>query len=138
MEDCESIKSNESVSTSDEFDFVSEKPSVSKVPTLNIVKGGTLNDLKLFLSDAMQDSDNTTSDLLAKEPRKVSGSIFYQTLPVEPGMDPLSAKVEEANVSPTEKQDEMKPDSSDEEGKYQLLYWSKYMMWTNLFEFSGN
>lgn len=49
MEDTLSVKSNESLPTSDEFDFVSDKPGASKTPTLDF-KGG-LNDLRDALSE---------------------------------------------------------------------------------------
>lgn len=123
MEDCESIKSNESLATSDEFDFVNEKPSASKTPTLNISNGRTITELKSSLSDAMQEAESNL-DIVHPEGKKIGHSLFY-TSPVEPGTDPLSMNQEKeigkavdmsASSSPTEKQDEMKPDYSDEEG----------------------
>lgn len=122
MEDCDSVKSNESAATSDEFDFVSDKPGPVKAPTLNIVSGSNINDLTHFLSEAMQETEGSNEDMGLEEPKKVGHSLFY-TSPVIPGTDPLSRDLPEStNVSPTEKQDDMKPEFSDEEGKKNILY----------------
>lgn len=118
MEDCDSVKSNESIATSDEFDFISDKPCASKTPTLNFVNGNTIHDLKHYISEAMQESESNSNDGLPRDAKKVGQSMFY-TSPVEPGTDPLSIDIIDSSVpSPTEKQDLMKPDYSDEEGMY--------------------
>lgn len=49
MEDTLSVKSNESLPTSDEFDFLSDKPSASKTPTLDFKI--QLNELRDALSE---------------------------------------------------------------------------------------
>ncbi|XP_025837449.1 rab GTPase-activating protein 1-like isoform X2 [Agrilus planipennis] len=110
MEDSASQKSNESVATSDEFDFVDDKPGASKTPTLNI-NNGDLNELKNALKEVLQEPKTNMDTIMSEESRKVGNSVFF-SCPVAPGTDPLSVPVE---VSPTEKQDEMKPDSSEEE-----------------------
>lgn len=114
MEDSLSVKSNESVATSDEFDFVSDKPEANKTPTLDIVNGD-LNELKNALTEVLQEPGITMSDVV-EETKKVGQSKFY-SCPVEPGTDPLSIP---PSSSPPEKQDAMKPDISDEECK--LIY----------------
>ncbi|XP_022920626.1 rab GTPase-activating protein 1-like isoform X2 [Onthophagus taurus] len=110
MEDRLSVKSNESIATSDEFDFVSDKPGASKTPTLNIIGGG-FTELEITMSEVLRESEGFQNEVIEGiEPRKVGQSRFYS--PVEPGTDPLSAPTE---ISPTEKKDDMKPDYSDEE-----------------------
>lgn len=108
MEDSLSVKSNESIATSEEFDFISDKPEVSKTPTLDIVHGD-LNELKNALTEVLQEPGTTMED--CEDAKKVGQSKFY-SCPVEPGTDPLSIT---ASTSPPEKQDAMKPDYSDEE-----------------------
>lgn len=105
MEDSLSVKSNESIATSDEFDFVSDKPGVSKTPTLDI-GSGDLNELKNALSEVLEEPETNMNVFIEPQPKKVGQSMFY-SCPVEPGTDPLTSEVK---VSPTEKQDEMKPD----------------------------
>lgn len=51
MEDTLSVKSNESLPTSDEFDFLSDKPSASKTPTLDFKI--ELNELRDALSEVI-------------------------------------------------------------------------------------
>lgn len=116
MEDCESVISNESIATSDEFDFISDKPGASKTPTLNITNGKTISELKYSLSEAMQEADINSEETLSQEPKQIGQSLFY-TQPAASEMDPLSVGVDKILTSPTEKQDIMKPDFSDEEGK---------------------
>lgn len=117
MEDSLSVKSNESLATSDEFDFVSEKPGSSKTPTLNIVSG-CFNELEKTMSEVIRESElhitNQDSDT-----KKVGQSRFYSH--VEPGTDPLSIYNQ---ISPSEKKDVMKPepDYSDEEGINYLTF----------------
>lgn len=111
MEDSLSVKSNDSLATSDEFDFVGDKPGTSKTPTLDI-GCGNINELKDALTEVLQEPDYKMNELITDNGKKVGQSMFY-SCPVEPGTDPLSVEME---VSPTEKQDFMKPDCSDEEG----------------------
>lgn len=113
MEDRLSVKSNESLATSDEFDFVPEKPSSSKTPTLNIISGG-FNELKNTMTEVIKESEGQPTSILDSDARKVGHSRFYSQ--VELGADPLSVYNQ---LSPTEKKDVMKPepDCSDEEGK---------------------
>lgn len=113
MEDSLSVKSNESLATSDEFDFVGDKPGTSKTPTLDFGHGD-INELKNALTEVLQESDCKMNELIAENTKKVGQSMFY-SCPVDPGTDPLSVDIE---TSPTEKQDAMKPDSTDEEGKF--------------------
>lgn len=117
MEDSLSVKSNESLATSDEFDFVSEKPGASKTPTLNIVAGG-FNELEKTMSEVIRESEAPTVDVIDGDTKKVGQSRFYSV--VEPGTDPLSICNQ---LSPTEKKDVMKPepDYSDEEGNFDFM-----------------
>ncbi|CAH0552956.1 unnamed protein product, partial [Brassicogethes aeneus] len=108
MEDSLSVKSNESVATSEEFDFVGEKPGVSRTPTLDFKNGG-LNELKDALTEVLLESDGKMNDVV-EEVKQIGHSTFYSLVP--PGKDPLTM---EQSLSPTEKQDIMKPDSSEEE-----------------------
>lgn len=110
MEDSLSVKSNESVATSDEFDFVSDKPGTSKTPTLEI-GSGDLNGLKEALTEVLQERETKMEEVISEDTKKVGQSLFYDCV-VDPISDPLSCQ-----ASPTEKQDEMKPDYSDEEGR---------------------
>lgn len=125
MEDSLSVKSNESVATSEEFYFIGEKPEVSKTPTLDF-KNGDLNELTNALTEVLKEPDGNSqlmldmdqvqdlSDVIENEGIKIGQSRFY----VEPGKDPLSMD----SLSPTEKQDSMKPDtSSEEEGCSELI-----------------
>ncbi|XP_044261828.1 rab GTPase-activating protein 1-like isoform X1 [Tribolium madens] len=107
MEDSLSVKSNESVATSEEFDFVSDKPT-NKTPTLDIK--GDLSELKSALTEVLQESGRNMDEVDAKE-KKIGHSTFYGCL-VEPGKDPLSRTGED---SPGEKQDSIKQDSNEEE-----------------------
>lgn len=130
MEDTLSVKSNESLPTSDEFDFLSDKPSASKTPTLDFKI--ELNELRDALSEVnlpnaaqqqfgstinseiLQDTDITSTmtdqtdgqDIYDK---KVGQSTFYAG-PVSLGQDPLTQ-----DLSPVEKQDSMKADLSSED-----------------------
>lgn len=113
MEDNLSVKSNESLATSDEFDFVGDKPGTSKTPTLDIGLGD-INELKNALTEVLQEPDCKMNELITDNAKRVGQSMFY-SCPVDPGTDPLSIDIE---ASPTEKQDVMKPDSSDEEGRH--------------------
>lgn len=106
MEDSLSVKSNESVATSEEFDFVGDKPT-NKTPTLDIK--GDLSELKSALTEVLQESGNMEE--VENKEKKIGHSTFYGCL-VEPGKDPLSIKDEE---SPGEKQDSVKQDSNEEE-----------------------
>ncbi|KAL3277172.1 hypothetical protein HHI36_012522 [Cryptolaemus montrouzieri] len=114
MEDTLSVKSNESIATSEEFDFVVDKPGISKTPTLDI-KNGDLTQLKNALTEVLQEREDNMSESVEIEGttsvRQIGHSKFY-AYPVEPGDDPLTG---EANLSPTEKQDSMKAGSSEED-----------------------
>lgn len=112
MEDNLSAKSSESIATSEEFDFVSDKPETSKTPTLGIMSGD-LNELKNALTEVLQEPGSGMCDI--NDGKKVGQSKFYSSCPVEPGTDPLSVP---QCTSPVEKQDVMKPDYSDEECKF--------------------
>lgn len=117
MEDSLSVKSNESIATSEEFDFVSDKPGTSKTPTLELCNGADLNQLREALTEVLKEPEMDVNETLVDGTKKVGHSLFYGC-PVTPGTDPLSADIKvEVQVSPTEKQDVMKPDFSDEEGK---------------------
>lgn len=133
MEDSLSIKSNESLATSDEFDFIVDKPSISKTPTLNVANGD-LNELKNALTEVLQEQlmndeeGRMNEEVIQDDGKKIGQSIFYGT-PVEMGKDPLT-KINDNNkeLSPTEKQDSMKPDSSEEEeGSSKLSNLLNYM-----------
>lgn len=116
MEDSLSVESNESIATSEEFDFVSDKPGTSKTPTLEFCNGGDLNQLRDALTEVLKEPEMNINEAAVENTKRVGHSLFYGC-PVVPGTDPLSAEVEvQVEVSPTEKQDIMKPDFSDEEG----------------------
>ncbi|CAH1983290.1 unnamed protein product [Acanthoscelides obtectus] len=119
MEDSLSVKSNESIATSEEFVFIGDKPGASKTPTLDF-KNGDLNELTNALTEVLQEPDSNMNedsnfnitDVLV-EGRKKTGQNVFCGSPVEPGKDPLS----QDGLSPTEKQDSMKPvNSSEDEG----------------------
>ncbi|XP_014214371.1 rab GTPase-activating protein 1-like isoform X2 [Copidosoma floridanum] len=107
MEDSVSVKSTESVATSDEYEFVSEKISVkqSQPPLLNIANNGNLEDLQNDLQeilteeskmDEIGDTKIISSNISSIQKTKTIGqSKFYD--------------VSSTEVTP-EKQDEMKPD----------------------------
>lgn len=137
MEDSLSVKSNESIATSDEFDFVCDKPGSSKTPTLNVANGD-LDELKKKLTEVLQEQEPTTSPHKEMETIKqcndnestrthtvVGQSKFYDCQNVEQGEDALSA-----NTSPSiEKQDIMKPElssESDEEGKFSHIFFTHF------------
>lgn len=109
MEDSLSVKSNESVATSEEFDFVGDKPGVSKTPTLDF-KNGDITELTNALTEVLQEPESNMTDVVDHGVKRCGQSTFYGS-PVEPGKDPLSLE----GMSPTEKQDSMKPDTSSEE-----------------------
>lgn len=120
MEDSLSVKSNESVATSDEFDFVCDKPGSSKTPTLNISNGNNLDDLKQKLTEVLQEQDAMPKemDVIKTTPREVTNNVgqskFYHYESSDNGNGTPTVE-----TSPNlEKQDEMKPElsESDEEG----------------------
>ncbi|KAL1490600.1 hypothetical protein ABEB36_013266 [Hypothenemus hampei] len=103
MEDTLSVQSNESLPTSDEFDFLSDKPGVSKTPTLDFKV--ELNELRDALKEVWSESE---AKMDQQEYDKVVGqSTFYTETSENLEQDPLT--------SPTEKQDSMKTDISSEE-----------------------
>ena len=107
-----SVKSNESLATSEEFDFVGDKPGANKTPTLDI-KNGDLNELKSALTEVLQETGRNMGEVENNQ-KKIGHSTFYGCL-VEPGKDPLTR---ELDSSPEEKQDSVKQDSNeDEEGE---------------------
>ncbi|KAJ8917151.1 hypothetical protein NQ315_012643 [Exocentrus adspersus] len=101
MEDTLSVKSNESVATSEEFDFIGDKPG-----------NGDLNQLKDALTEVLDEPDAVeTNDNDKKMERRDSSCCHCP--------NPLFIE----GLSPTEKQDSMKPDSSsEEEGKILVLF----------------
>lgn len=125
MEDSLSVKSNESVATSDEFDFVCDKPGSSKTPTLNVANGN-LDELKQKLTEVLQEQDISSKDMdgvqcIEKETTNTVGqSKFYNYESVEDNIGTPTVEVS-PNV---EKQDEMKPElsESEEEGKIFLNF----------------
>lgn len=108
MEDTLSVKSNESLATSEEFDFVGGN---NKTPTLDITNGD-INQLKNALTEVLQETGRNL-DVIEPAVKKYGQSTFYSV--VEPGKDPLS--MGDAAGSPKEKQDSVKNDSEEEEGK---------------------
>lgn len=62
MEDTISVKSNESLATSDEFDIVGEKPSANKTPTLDL-KDGDLSELKTVLTEVLKETENNIPEI---------------------------------------------------------------------------
>ncbi|KAJ3641745.1 hypothetical protein Zmor_028224 [Zophobas morio] len=109
MEDSLSVKSNESLATSEEFDFVGDKPGANKTPTLDI-KNGDLNELKSALTEVLQETGRNMGEVENNQ-KKIGHSTFYGCL-VEPGKDPLTR---ELDSSPEEKQDSVKQDSNEDE-----------------------
>ncbi|XP_066246737.1 rab GTPase-activating protein 1-like isoform X2 [Euwallacea similis] len=111
MEDTLSVKSNESLPTSEEFDFLSDKPGASKTPTLDFK--GELTELTDALNEVLQETDNPSAMSQEHDEqiynKKVGHSTFYAG-PVGVGQDPLTQ-----DLSPTEKQDSMKADLSSED-----------------------
>lgn len=116
MEDNLSVKSNESIATSEEFDFVTDKPGISKTPTLDI-KNGDLTQLKDALTEVLLESSNMGDEFDSNTSAKQVGLSKFYGYPVGPGDDPLTGEI---NLSPTEKQDSMKPGSSEEDGKLSI------------------
>ncbi|XP_044756834.1 rab GTPase-activating protein 1-like isoform X2 [Coccinella septempunctata] len=110
MEDNLSVKSNESIATSEEFDFVTDKPGISKTPTLDI-KNGDLTQLKDALTEVLLEA-NMDDECDSNSTTKLVGQSKFYGYPVQPGDDPLTGEI---NLSPTEKQDPMKPGSSEED-----------------------
>ncbi|XP_057665079.1 rab GTPase-activating protein 1-like isoform X2 [Diorhabda carinulata] len=110
MEDSLSVKSTESVATSEEFDFIGDKPGVCKTPTLDF-QNGDLNELTNALTEVLQEPDSTMNRGLEKENNKTGQSTFYIKL-VEPGTDPLS---QEMVTTISDQLDSKKTDSSSEE-----------------------
>lgn len=105
MEDSLSVKSNESLATSDEYDFVSDKPGMSKTPTLDI-GSGDLNELRNALSEVLEEPEQNMNRIIEDKQIKVGQSVFYN----------YPAKgTEQSKTSPTEKQDAMKPDDYSDE-----------------------
>lgn len=114
MEDRLSVKSNDSLATSEEFDFVGDNPGVSKTPTLDF-KNGDLNELTNALTEVLQEPENSISELMKNTGIKLGQSTSCGS-PVELGKDPLSMEnnlVEQKSI--LEQQDLVKPDISSEE-----------------------
>lgn len=128
MEDSLSVKSNESLATSDEYDFVSDKPGMSKTPTLDIGTGD-LNELRNALSEVLEEPEYSMNQLIEDKPKQVGQSVFYNF---------NTEKSSDSKLSPTEKQDAMKPDDYsddsdnftptdfDDEGK-QCFKWIEFI-----------
>lgn len=108
MEDSLSVKSNESLATSEEFDFVGDKPGVSKTPTLDF-KNGDLSELTNALTEVLQEPESNISEIV--ENNRSKQSTLYGS-PVELGKDPLTM---EDSLILMQKQDSIKPDTSSEE-----------------------
>ncbi|XP_008551908.1 rab GTPase-activating protein 1-like isoform X1 [Microplitis demolitor] len=102
MEDSLSVKSLESVATSDEYEFVNEKDSKSssspivEPPMLKIPNNGNLEDLQNNLREVLTEEkmESPESQLITTQVTKVGQSKFYDALP--------------------EKTDEMKPEDYEE------------------------
>lgn len=107
MEDTLSVKSNESVATSEEFDFIGDKPGVSKTPTLDF-KNGDLNELTDALTEVLEEPDSNMSKRIGNDIKMDQSTFCGCGAKLE---DPLNVGC----LSPTEKQDPMKPDTSSEE-----------------------
>lgn len=116
MEDSLSVKSNESVATSEEFDFVGDgdKLCISKTPTLDF-HNGDLNELTNALTEVLQEPDDldTMSSAIETDGKKIGQSTFYGS-PVEPGKDPLSQD-QDTHSSSADTFNSKKIDSSSEE-----------------------
>lgn len=108
MEDSLSVKSNESLATSDEYDFVSDKPGMSKTPTLDIGNNGDMNELKNALSEVLEEPEYNMNRLIDDKPPKIVGQSMFYNYPIDNNCDTKSSP-------PTEKQDVMKPDDYSDE-----------------------
>ncbi|CAG9857075.1 unnamed protein product [Phyllotreta striolata] len=103
MEDSLSVKSNESVATSEEFDIIGDgdKPAISKTPTLDF-RNGDLNELTNALTEVLQEPDDTDAPASSAKPemdgKRIGQSTFY-SCPVQPGNDPLSREQPPKNES---------------------------------------
>ncbi|XP_058799127.1 rab GTPase-activating protein 1-like isoform X2 [Phymastichus coffea] len=116
MEDSVSVKSTESVATSDEYEFVSEKETIKQSqslfesPMLKIANNGNLEDLQNNLHEVLTEESKrdenmelkiVTSDISNIQRTKTIGqSKFYDITP---------------SIVTPEKQDEMKPEDYFEE-----------------------
>ncbi|XP_048505737.1 rab GTPase-activating protein 1-like isoform X4 [Athalia rosae] len=115
MEDSTSVKSMESVTTSDEYEFVNEKGTIKQQqtiepPTLNIANNGNLEDLQnnlreVLTEDSKMENEVQITPLTVRQQndekiKYVGHSKFYETTP---------------NMVAPEKQDPMKPDDYVEE-----------------------
>lgn len=108
MEDSISIKSNESIATSDEYEFVAKTNSHSnqplnikliEQPLLNIANNGDVNDLCMQLKEVLSDEDKMESVKVSNpEPIKISESPTNK----------------EENSPLSEKHDESKSDFGDD------------------------
>lgn len=110
MEDSLSVKSNDSLATSEEFDFVGDKPGVSKTPTLDF-KNGDLSELTNALTEVLQEPESNMLEMMENNESKIVKNTTYGS-PVEVGKDPLSM---DNSLLEIEKQDSVKPDTSSED-----------------------
>ncbi|XP_046837538.1 rab GTPase-activating protein 1-like isoform X2 [Vespa crabro] len=112
MEDSMSVKSMESVATSDEYEFVSDKGTTKQqqtlleAPMLKIANNGNLEDLQNNLREVltedskMEGRDYKVTNPVQQKTKKVGHSKFYDV---------------SSCINGTEKQDVMKPDDFIEE-----------------------
>lgn len=124
MEDSLSDNSNESVATSEEFDFVGEKPGVSRTPTLDF-KNGDLKELTNALTEVLQEPGVSMSDLLENSENNYGQKFLYGSL-VELGKDPLGEEVN--TLTETKKQNPVKLDASSEEESHSEYFFVIYFL----------
>ncbi|OXU24097.1 hypothetical protein TSAR_015712 [Trichomalopsis sarcophagae] len=117
MEDSMSVKSTESVATSDEYEFVSEKETIKQSqsllesPMLKIANNGNLEDLQNNLHEVLTEESKMNEDTELKIiPSNVSNIQKTKTIGQSKFYDVTSS----CAVTP-EKQDEEKPDDYIEE-----------------------
>ncbi|XP_066994265.2 rab GTPase-activating protein 1 isoform X4 [Anabrus simplex] len=115
MEDSVSVKSNDSVATSDEYEFVNGGPAAKGLltfgeqPLLNIANNGNLDDLRKSLREVLSEDCNGLSKMenisaikhvpVTQTVKKVGQSMFYEVDTAKPVLSP---------VKDSEKKDVMK------------------------------
>uniref|UniRef100_A0ABD2VXZ4 Rab-GAP TBC domain-containing protein n=1 Tax=Trichogramma kaykai TaxID=54128 RepID=A0ABD2VXZ4_9HYME len=119
MEDSLSVKSTESVATSDEYEFVSDKGTIRQSrsllesPMLKIPNNGNLEDLQNNLHEVLNEeskmnekADNKIEMTTVQQTKTIGQSKFYDVAPI---------------ATTPEKQDEMKPDNYEDDYELTIL-----------------
>ncbi|KAK7869744.1 hypothetical protein R5R35_008281 [Gryllus longicercus] len=121
MEDSVSVKSNDSVATSDEYEFVNGCSAtkglitIGEQPLLKIANNGNLDDLRKSLREVLSEDCNSASKMennsvkhvpVTQTVKKVGQSKFYDTESSKPIVSP---------IKDSEKKDEMKTENEEYE-----------------------